>query len=144
MSGQLAGGPFGDIPNQIDSMIDDMLGRSFTRFCPVSAWQPAVNLYETAHAYVVCVDLSAMREQDFDIVAHQNSLVIRGKRPRPLPRAERSEVRVHLMEINSGEFCREVEIPCMVRQEDINAEYREGLLWITLPKRADSLERKRA
>ena len=44
-------------------------------------------------------------------------------------------VRLHLMEIDHGAFCREVELPEDVHHERINASYRDGLLWVELPKK---------
>jgi len=43
--------------------------------------------------------------------------------------------RVHLMEIDHGKFSREVELPNDIHHEQINATYRNGMLWIELPKK---------
>jgi HSP20 family molecular chaperone IbpA len=45
-------------------------------------------------------------------------------------------VRIHLMEIDHGGFCREVELPEDVDKDRIAANYRNGMLWIELPKTA--------
>ena len=42
---------------------------------------------------------------------------------------------VHLMEIDSGSFTRKVEIPSNVDEGKIDATYRDGFLWVVLPKR---------
>src|SRR5215213_8755257 len=47
---------------------------------------------------------------------------------------EHRRVRIHLMEIDHGAFCREVELPQDVDRERISATYRNGMLWIELPK----------
>jgi HSP20 family protein len=47
---------------------------------------------------------------------------------------EQRRVRIHLMEIDHGSFCREVELPEDVDRERIAANYRNGMLWIELPK----------
>jgi HSP20 family molecular chaperone IbpA len=39
------------------------------------------------------------------------------------------------MEIDHGAFCREVELPHDVQPERVTANYRDGLLWIELPKK---------
>ena len=56
------------------------------------------------------------------------------RRPSKVPES-RGRVRMHLMEIDHGGFGREVELPEDVRQADINAAYRNGMLWIEIPKR---------
>jgi HSP20 family molecular chaperone IbpA len=43
-------------------------------------------------------------------------------------------VRVHLMEIDHGGFCRDVELPEDVDRDKIRAHYRDGILWIEIPK----------
>ena len=47
---------------------------------------------------------------------------------------EHRRVRIHLMEIDHGAFCREVELPEDVDRDRIIANYRNGMLWIELPK----------
>lgn len=127
--------PFGGITDQVTSIIDEMFGKHYARFCPANAWRPDVSLYETDDRYLVCVDLAGMKQGDFDVQSEGGVLMIRGARPRPLPPGGGTDLRVHLMEIDAGDFCREVEIPSEVRHGEISAEYRDGLLWITLPKR---------
>ena len=48
---------------------------------------------------------------------------------------EHRRIRVHLMEIDHGSFCREVELPEDVDRKRIAANYRNGMLWIELPKK---------
>ena len=47
---------------------------------------------------------------------------------------EHRRVRIHLMEIDHGSFCREVELPEDVDRDRIVANYRNGMLWVELPK----------
>ena len=68
-------------------------------------------------------------------------LTIKGARPVPAcsevnPELQNQRVRVHLMEIDHGAFSREVELPQDVVQETIRASYKNGMLWIELPKKA--------
>ncbi len=48
--------------------------------------------------------------------------------------AAQRRVRIHLMEIDHGAFSREVELPPDVNKERIAARYRNGMLWIEIPK----------
>ncbi len=48
---------------------------------------------------------------------------------------DRAKLRVHVMEIDHGAFYREVELPDQVDQTKIVAHYRNGMLWVELPKR---------
>ena len=102
-------------------------------------WAPSVNLYETADAYRVCVDLSGVNKDRIDVNVTGQVLSIRGQREVPrTPHATSSaaqRARVHRMEIDHGPFAREVELPADVEASAISATYRNGLLWIELPKR---------
>ena len=102
-------------------------------------WAPSVNLYETTDAYRVCVDLAGVNKDRIDVNVTGQLLAIRGQREVPrtphatTPGAQRA--RVHRMEIDHGPFAREVELPADVDAAAITATYRNGLLWIELPKR---------
>jgi HSP20 family molecular chaperone IbpA len=51
------------------------------------------------------------------------------------PETPNVRVRMHLMEIDHGSFARDVELPQNVHHEQINARYRDGMLWVVLPKK---------
>jgi HSP20 family protein len=104
-------------------------------FSPMDAFRPAVNLYETLNAFIVCVDLAGMDQNDIEVFLEKDTVVIRGRRHSPLPPDGSAAVAVHLMEIDHGNFCRSVEVPSGVEQEGIAANYHLGLLWISLPKK---------
>ena len=132
--------PFKNLSWQL-SKVMDQLQKGYYNFCPSETWTPNVNLYETDADYLVCVDLSGVDKEKIELVAHAGQLTIRGTRGVPTmdqasdtePAARR--IRVHLMEIDHGAFCREVELPQDVAEDRINATYRNGLLWIQVPKK---------
>jgi HSP20 family protein len=101
-----------------------------------------VNLYETETAYIVCVDLAGVEKAKIDVEVTEGRLTLRGKRAVPLApdsavgEVQTARMRVHLMEIDHGSFARDVELPRDVLQQEINAKYESGLLWIELPKKA--------
>jgi len=76
---------------------------------------------------------------DIEVVAQR--LTLRGQRAVPTPTNHDSDdpnsprIKVHLMEIDHGSFSREVELPVDVHKDNIQANHREGLLWIELPKK---------
>ena len=110
-------------------------------------WTPNVNLYENRTSYLVCVDLAGVDKEKIDVEVVDQRLKLRGVRP--VPQCEESEpeppgaaapgttrrIRVHLMEIDHGAFAREVELPADADRESITANYRNGLLWIEIPKK---------
>ncbi len=92
-------------------------------------WSPPTDLYETETAYIVRVEISGMRDQDFSVSFDNNYLTISGTRPdQPERRA------YHQMEVRFGEFSTVVAIPGPINVEQANAEYEDGFLAVSLPK----------
>lgn len=109
------------------------LGRGYHGFKPAKAWTPAVNVYEDAAEYTIVVDLAGLRAEDIDLRPEGGVLRLAGRRPSPCS-CRRGAMRVHLMEIDRGEFFRELPIPDDVDVEGISASYRNGLLYIRMPR----------
>jgi HSP20 family protein len=121
----------------------DQLQKGYYNFAPSDTWTPSVNLYETPASFLVCVDLAGVEKDKIDVEVHDGKLRLRGTRPVPMcepvstceqTEAEPKRVRVHLMEIDHGSFSREVELPPNIARERITATYRNGMLWIEIPK----------
>ena len=134
--------PFQNLANQARKVMEQMQ-KGYYGFYPSETWTPSVNLYETGSAYLVCVDLAGVEKEKIDVEIHENRLRLKGSRPVPMKDDASSEdpgehdskrVRVHLMEIDHGSFTREVELPENVDEEHIVATYRNGMLWIEIPK----------
>lgn len=122
--------------------LEQLQNKGYYGFFSHETWTPNVNLYETESAYLVCVDLSGVEKEKIDIEVVDGRLRLGGKRVVPMwPEANSTpgvRVRMHLMEIDHGSFGREVELPQDVHHEQINARYRDGMLWIELPKKHGS------
>jgi HSP20 family protein len=78
------------------------------------------------------MDLAFVDHSKIDVEVQGNRLRIRGRRPDITPT---EPVKVHVMEIDHGVFSREVEFPESVDRERIQASYKDGFLWIELPKK---------
>ena len=98
-----------------------------------SAWEPAMDVYETRDAVVALVDLSGVSEQDIDLVVGRDSLTVRGERrdldPDPTPDRTYS-----VMEIPFGPFERTVRFSAAVNPDETKAAYRSGFLEVVMPK----------
>ena len=132
--------PFGHMKHQMSKLMDQMQ-KGFYAFSPSETWTPTVNLYENEGSYVVCVDLAGVVKEEIDLQINNQSLTLRGNRQVPcqprdeMPESFQPKYRVHLMEIDHGQFVREVELPRDVQSDRISAVYRNGMLWIELPKK---------
>ncbi|MDB5330524.1 MAG: heat shock protein Hsp20 [Phycisphaerales bacterium] len=131
--------PFQNLARQARKLMDQMQKGYYT-FSPSDVWTPSVNLYETAHSYLVCVDLAGVDKEKIDLEVRDGRLRLRGSRAVPMQEEGGSEehegkkVRVHLMEIDHGSFSREVELPSNINCDSISATYRNGMLWVEIPK----------
>jgi len=97
-------------------------------------WQPAVNAYRCEEGFAVCVDLAGMDKESIDVKVEQRRLRIRGHRQSPEPKREKHRpVQVLMMEIDSGNFERELTFSVDIDGSQTTAEQQNGLLWIFLP-----------
>ena len=92
-------------------------------------WSPPTDVYETEEAYVVRVEIAGMREDDFEVLLQNNTLLISGSRP---DLAERRAYQQ--MEIRFGKFSTALNLPGPVNIERARAEYKDGFLTVVLPK----------
>jgi HSP20 family protein len=105
----------------------------------LTTWAPAVDIYETPNELVVKADLPDVNEQDIDVRVENNLLTIRGERKFEKSVSEDNYLRV---ERTYGAFSRSFSLPNTVNAEAIGAEYKNGVLTVTLPKREESKPRQ--
>ena len=93
-------------------------------------WYPAADVYENDEEYTVAVDLPGIDRSTLDISMNDNRLTVRGNR-------EAQETTKHRGECPRGSFLRTFSVPASVDQQDISAEYKDGVLQVHLPKRLE-------
>ena len=101
----------------------------------LTTWAPAVDIYETENELVVKADLPEVSEKDLDVRVENNMLSIRGERKFEQKVEEENYLRV---ERTYGTFSRSFSLPNTISTEAIKADYKNGVLTVTLPKRAES------
>jgi HSP20 family protein len=101
----------------------------------LTAWAPSVDVYETGNELVIKADLPEVVEKDLDVRIEDNMLSIRGERKFEQEVKEENYLR---MERSYGSFSRSFSLPNTVDTQAIKAEYADGVLTVTLPKRAES------
>ena len=94
-------------------------------------WFPASDVYDTESAYLIAVDLPGVDRSALEIDIDEKRLVIRGTRELQKRNEDSKDFsRPH------GRFRRSFSVPANVAQDDIQAEYRNGVLEVRLPKRS--------
>jgi HSP20 family protein len=101
----------------------------------LATWAPAVDIYETENELVLKADLPDINEKDLDVRVENNTLSIHGERKFEQKVKEGGYLRT---ERSYGSFSRSFSLPNTVNTEAIKAEYKNGVLTVELPKRAES------
>jgi len=120
---------FGDMSRQYD---DDLTTRG--------SWIPAVDIYQTDnHTLVLKVELPDVAREDIDLRVENNTLTITGQKQRD--KAVKEE-QYHRIERTFGSFSRSFTLPQTVDAGKIGAEFKNGVLTVTLPLREDAKPRQ--
>ena len=99
-------------------------------------WIPAADVYEDAGAYIIALDLLGIRRDGLDVSLDEGRLTVRGER------APRDGGDVRRAERPQGRFVRSFSLPDAVDRHVITADYKDGVLTLRLPKRAEPKERR--
>jgi HSP20 family protein len=94
--------------------------------------QQAMDLRERPDAFVVLMDLPGMQKSDIAIEVKDHVLMVSGKRQETMKKQEDEKIIMQERSLNS--FSREVVLPKSVDADKVTAEYKAGVLTITLPK----------
>jgi HSP20 family protein len=99
------------------------------------SWAPAVDIYEHEGNLVLKAELPGIESKDVDIRLENNVLTLRGERQFDSVVKRES---YHRVERAYGTFSRSFTLPSVVDQEKIKAEYKDGVLRVTLPKKEEA------
>lgn len=101
-------------------------------------WTPGCDIYEDEEAVTLRFELAGVEAKDVDVRFENGVLTLRGER-----KMEREDKRenYHRVELSYGTFTRSFSLPGSIDAEKIRAESKNGILSITLPKRAEAKPR---
>ena len=108
--------------------LHERLNRLGTEDSP--GWTPAVDLCETADRFVLSIELPGLTRDQIKIDIRDETLTVRGERP---VRHEEG-FHFHRVERGHGAFSRSFPLPQPVRDDEIEAEFRDGVLTVVVPK----------
>jgi HSP20 family protein len=103
------------------------------------AWAPAIDVYETASAFVVCAELPGLARDQIDLAFEDRRLTVRGRRSNRLPG---DVVHFHQVERGHGSFARTFEFSDAIAVDQVSADLADGVLTVTLPKAPPTPPRK--
>jgi HSP20 family protein len=119
-----------EFQRELDSLMRDFF-RAGEEMEPISGFCPRVNLAETANQYDVAVDLPGVKPEEMNVELKQGELWLTGQRSQE---EEKNGKTYHRVERRYGRFQRVIPLPLPVKEGEIHAEYKDGVLRITVPK----------
>jgi HSP20 family protein len=97
-------------------------------------WAPSVDIYEDQSSIVLEADLPGMKQEDFKLSIENYKLTLSGERK--FEKDEKGE-NFHRVERSYGSFTRNFSLPSTVNVDEVNAEFKDGVLRVTLPKKEE-------
>ena len=113
-------------------MFEDAFSRLLSEPRTGRPWSPAVDIFETENALVLKADVPDVDLRDIEVKVENQTLTIKGERKFE---QERNAKGYHRIERSYGSFVRSFSLPETVDTDQVGAEYKNGVLAITLPKK---------
>ena len=98
---------------------------------PFTPWVPPCDIYETEKEIVLKMEVPEMKKEDVRVIIENNVLTLSGERKFE---AKVNRENYHRVERNYGEFLRRLALPGSIDGTKILAEFKHGVLTVTLPK----------
>jgi len=133
--------PFRDLltlQERMNRMFDESFrgrGTSEDEWSLGGSWAPAVDIYEHEGNIVLTAELPGVDPKDVEVRLENNVLTLRGERKW---NGDVQRENYHRVERAYGSFTRSFTLPNVVDTEKIKADFKDGMLRLTLPKREEA------
>ena len=124
--------PFRLFPNRMERLLEEPLLREEL---PLKAWIPPCDIFETDKELVMKFELPEVKKEELEVRLEQHVLTLRGERKFE-EKSDRENY--HRVERHYGEFMRSFSVPMYVDAARITAEFKDGVLTVTLPKNEEA------
>jgi HSP20 family protein len=122
-----------DLKQEMDRMFDRMFEPRWEEFQGLGEWMPSLDLSETKDSLVLKMEVPGMDAQDLQISLQENLLTVKGEKKRD---KEAKDEQYHRVERTYGAFTRSVRLPVGVDAGKVTANFKNGVLVVTLAKTA--------
>lgn len=128
--------PFRDllsIQERMNRLFDDSIARrrGMEGTSTFAAWSPAVDIVEKENEIELIAELPGIKQEDIKLEVKENVLTIFGERKL---KKDVKEENFHRIERSYGKFQRSFSMPGSIKQDEVKATYKDGLLTVILPK----------
>lgn len=123
--------PFQEIETlrqQMDRMFDEMAGLKHEQ---PTFWQPAVELNDTENSVILRAEIPGVEGKDLDIRVTREAVAIAGEHRYEKKAEDKGYFRT---EFRYGKFQRVIPLPVAVQNDQVQAQFKDGILTLTLPK----------
>jgi HSP20 family protein len=124
------------LENSMSSMLNDMMG--FNQGASPSSWAPNVDIAENEDSYQIHAELPGVAEDEVTVTLNNNVLTLSGEKKQEVKEENEKFVRV---ERTYGKFERRFSLPSNIMADKVDANYKEGVLTITVPKAEEAKSR---
>jgi HSP20 family protein len=122
---------FDQLRREMDDVLDRFGGISATPSERQGVF-PAVNLYETADAYMLTAELPGVESDDVHVSLHGSTVTVSGERK--IDYATQKDASLHRRERQGGSFRRAFQLPVAIDGDKVEATHTNGVLMLRLPK----------
>jgi HSP20 family protein len=113
--------------------------RSQTGFSDSGTWSPAVDLYESDRSIILKAELPEVNQDGIELRIRDNRITVKGERRLKEPVSQKQ---FHRMERAYGPFSRTFSLPVNIDPEKVKAEFKKGILKVSMLKREDELSKQ--
>ena len=124
-------GRLSTLRDEIDRLFDAPLAEFARASQLLSGWTPPLDIFEDKDNVVVKAELPGMKKEEIEISLHDGSLSISGERK---SESKHEDAETYRSERFFGRFQRTVSLPTSVDSNKVKAQYKDGVLTVTLPK----------
>ncbi len=124
-------------------LFDDFFGGSLVSYVGPETgdmYSPLLDVKETKNAVKIAAEMPGIDEKDIDVSVHDGLLTISGEKKVV---KEENELGYHRIERSYGCFSRDIPLPDTVEADNIAANFKNGVLTVTLPKTQKAIEQSR-
>jgi HSP20 family protein len=131
---------FGDL-DKFHTEVDRFFNLPLTKWADTDsgllegAWSPAVDIYDSKDSLLVRADMPGMKKDGIEVSVHKDTLLIKGEKKQEQEEKGKDFVR---MERFYGSFNRAIRLPSDVDADKVQANYKDGVLELTLPKKEEA------
>ncbi|MBI3796317.1 MAG: Hsp20/alpha crystallin family protein [Deltaproteobacteria bacterium] len=132
--------PVQRLSQEVDRLFDELIHRPWAAGrTSEEDWSPQLDLYETNTAFILDVDLPGVKKQEVSVAVEKGNLILQGRRSFGRSPAEEH---FYCRERRAGHFARHLRLPGSINQDQIHAEFHNGILRVTLPKLAEDKDKR--